>query len=234
MLLPLLTPSGSYAEYATVPEDWLAYIPDNLPSNIAGGVPLVGLTAWQAIMDAKPQPGQRVLILAGAGGVGHIAVQLAKALGLFVVATAGTNNVDFVKNELGADEVVDYRKADYAEVYTNDPFDILVDSMAKSGDEILKAVSVLKPTGCYSHIVHPGTDNELLGQMKEKHAKGEGVSVVSTFVHPNGSQLQELADLMAANKVKLVVHQVYPLSEVAAAQDQVATGHTRGKVILRI
>lgn len=65
MLLPLLTPSGSYAEYATVPEDWLAYIPDNLPSNIAGGVPLVGLTAWQAIMDAKPQPGQRVLILAG-------------------------------------------------------------------------------------------------------------------------------------------------------------------------
>lgn len=78
----------------------------------------------------------------------------------------------------------------------------------ESGDEILKAVSVLKPTGCYSHIVHPGTDNELLGQMKEKHAKGEGVSVVSTFVHPNGSQLQELADLMAANKVKLVVHQV--------------------------
>jgi len=221
--------NGSYCQYASVPEEWCARVPTTaLPLSTAGAVPLVGLTAWQALMGAAPHLGQRCLVLAASGGVGHLAVQLAKALGLHVVGVAGSANVEFVK-EMGADEVVDYKKTKFADVYKDDPFDIVVDCM---GDE--DALKVLKATGHYSHIMNKNTNQQKLKQIEEDHKAGKGPGLTMVLVKPNGPQLQEIAQLIEQRKVKPVVFKEYPLADAADAHRQVETGHTRGKVVLKV
>ncbi|GAB4822686.1 hypothetical protein N2152v2_009732 [Parachlorella kessleri] len=233
------TPEGCYAEYVVAEEGWVARVPDNLPLDEAAGVPLVALTAWQALNQVPPQAGQRALITAASGGVGHIAVQLAKALGLTVVGVAGTKNLDWVKS-LGADEVVDYTQQlgyttqDVAEVYKDNPFDLAVDSMGTRSDLLSKTLSVLKPSGHYACIMNTDTDPALLEAARKEHEAGKGPSVGTTLVQPNGEQLQQVADLIAAGKVKLTVAQKIPLEEFGKAHDQIATGHTRGKVVLTV
>ncbi|KIZ04982.1 putative Quinone-oxidoreductase [Monoraphidium neglectum] len=229
------TPAGTYAEYVVAEADWLAKVPDNLPLEKAAGVPLVALTGWQALQQANPKAGQRVLVTAAAGGVGHITVQLAKVLGLFVVGIAGPNNIDFVKS-LGADEVVDYTTQDIADLYSapDKQFDIAIDTMGTRSELLQKLLSVTKPTGHYSHILNGGTDNVALDAAKAAHKASKGPAVGNTLVQPNGAQLQEIANLIAAGKVKLEVALSLPLAEVAEAHDQVATGHTRGKVVLTV
>jgi NADPH:quinone reductase-like Zn-dependent oxidoreductase len=220
---------GSYCQYGCVPEAWCARVPTSaLPLSAAGAVPLVGLTAWQALMGAAPHLGQRALVLAASGGVGHLAVQLAKALGLYVVGVAGSDNVDFVK-ELGADEVVDYKKAKFAEAYKDDPFDIVIDCM---GDK--DCLKVLKPSGHLSHIMNKNTDQELLQQVEADHKAGKGPGLTTVLVKPNGHQLGEVAQLIEQGKVKPVVSKEFPLAEAADAHRQVETGHTRGKVVLAV
>eukprot|EP00878_Enallax_costatus_P004909 GHUV01005164.1.p1 GENE.GHUV01005164.1~~GHUV01005164.1.p1 ORF type:complete len:259 (+),score=70.17 GHUV01005164.1:183-959(+) len=124
---------GTYCQYVVTEESWLAKVPRSVDLGTAGGLPLVGLTAWQALMAAAPTLGQRVLITQSSGGVGHVAVQLAKALGLYVVAVAGPSNASWVKQSLGADEVVDYSKDDFVVRYKKShPFDIVVDMLPKN------------------------------------------------------------------------------------------------------
>lgn len=222
------TQDGTYCQYVVADEAWVAKLPAGVDVATAGGVPLVGLTAWQALMEAKPHQGQRALVLAASGGVGHMAVQLAKALGLYVVGVAGPANVEWVK-QLGADEVVNYREQDFSELFADDRFDLVVDCLPGSVD---KCVKVLKPSGHLSHIMNHGTDKEALAKLQQEGAGGPSASL--TLVKPNGAQLSELFELIAADKVKLEVAKVFPLSEVAAAHKQVETGHTRGKVVLQV
>eukprot|EP00879_Flechtneria_rotunda_P003295 GHRR01003520.1.p1 GENE.GHRR01003520.1~~GHRR01003520.1.p1 ORF type:complete len:321 (+),score=105.33 GHRR01003520.1:281-1243(+) len=225
------TQEGTYAQYAAVEEDHLARLPEGVSVDTAGGVPLVALTAWQALMAASPHQGQRLLVFAASGGVGHIAVQLGKALGLYVVGVAGPSNAAWVKEHLGADEVVDYSKQDITKVYAEDPFDIVMDCLA---DNVDKSISVLKPSGHYSHIGNAATNKDVIKKLQDQHKQGKGPSTSNTLVQPNGAQLAEIFELIAAGKVKLEVAKVFPLSDVAEAHRQVKAGHTRGKVVLSI
>lgn len=229
------TPDGTYSEYVVADAGWVARVPDNLPLKEAAGVPLVALTGWQALIQGKPKAGRRALVTAAAGGVGHITVQLAKALGLYVVGIAGPNNIEFVKG-LGADEVVDYTKSDVADLYSSPDkqFDLAIDCMGTRSELLQKLLSVTKPNGHLSHIMNAGTDQEVLAAANKRHEEGKGPSVGTILVQPNGEQLQEIAELIAAGKVKLEVALSLPLEEAAKAQDQVATGHTRGKVVLTV
>lgn len=228
------TQEGAWAEHAVVKEEFLAKLPSSIPLNTAGGIPLVGLTAWQALHEGDPRPGKRVLVHAAAGGVGTFAVQLAKALGMFVVGTCGPDNALWVKQELGADEVVNYRTDDVAALYKDKPFDLVIDPMGKRGDALARSLAVLKQDGGhYSHILNAGTDNEALDKAEAAHKAGKGPSVSKTLVQPNGEQLGQVLSLMEQGKVKLVVHKSLPLFEKAGeAMNQVEGGHTRGKVVL--
>eukprot|EP00879_Flechtneria_rotunda_P014567 GHRR01015224.1.p1 GENE.GHRR01015224.1~~GHRR01015224.1.p1 ORF type:complete len:274 (+),score=93.52 GHRR01015224.1:474-1295(+) len=230
----LNTQDGAWAEYHVVKEEFLAKLPATIPLNTAGGIPLVSLTAWQALHEGNPQPGKSVLVHAAAGGVGTFAVQIAKALGLIVVGTCGPDNINFVKSELGADEVVNYRTDDVAALYKDKPFDIVIDPMGSRGDAMARSLAVLKQdTGHYSHIANASTDYEALNNAKEAHEAGKGPSVSYIAVQPNGEQLGQILGLMEAGKVKLIVDKSLPLFGGAGeAMERVAAGHVRGKVVL--
>lgn len=222
---------GTYCQYASVAEADLAYIPDSLPLDEAGAVPLVALTAWQALEPAGAAPGLRVFINAAAGGVGHMAVQIAKARGAHVVGTAGPNNVEYLK-QIGCDEVVNYREQDAGQLYADAPFDICVDMVGGAEQMELLYSKLAKKGGWYSHILNRGTDQAVLEKLKQ--GEGEKPNVHTVFVHPSGSQLAEIADLIKAGKVKPHVQSKYPLEEAAKAHAEVETWHVRGKVVLTI
>eukprot|EP00884_Botryococcus_braunii_P009302 jgi/Botrbrau1/18373/Bobra.0179s0091.1 len=217
---------GTYQQYVSVPAGWLARVPANIPLETAGGISLVALTAWQALESASLSPGQRVLVVAGAGGVGHFAIQLAKVhWGAYVVATAGPKNQEFLK-ELGADEAVDYNKEGYLDKYIEQPFDAIVDVIG--GDTEEYAYKVLAKGGTFAHIHNTGTSQARIGSGKQWTDK----KYTLTLVQPNGEQLQQIVDYISEGKIKLVVDKSFPISEVAAAHELVETGHVRGKVVL--
>ncbi|BDA49570.1 Reticulon-4-interacting protein 1, mitochondrial [Coccomyxa sp. Obi] len=220
---------GSYAEYTASHEDWLARVPSTLRLDIAGGVPLVALTAFQALEDGGIEAGRaRVLVHAGAGGVGHFAVQLAKVhWKAFVVATGGPKNQEFMK-ELGADEVVNYRSEDFAEMYKDKPFDLVIDSVG--GDVEDRSYTVLKPTGTYMHIFNTGTDPKKI----EAGKAWEGRKYKTTLVTPNGEQLQIISGYMEQGSVKLVVDKIFSLDEIREAHDYAEHKLSRGKVVVQI
>eukprot|EP00884_Botryococcus_braunii_P023531 jgi/Botrbrau1/9862/Bobra.0313s0031.1 len=217
---------GTYQQYVSVPAGWLARVPANIPLEIAGGIPLVSLTAWQALESAGLSPGQRVLVVAGAGGVGHFALQLAKVhWGAYVVATAGPKNQEFLK-ELGADEAVDYSKEGYLDKYIEQPFDAIVDLIGADTEDY--AYKVLAKGGTFAHIFNTGTSQAKIEAGKQWTDK----KYTATIVQPNGEQLQQIVDYIAEGKIKLVVDKSFPISEVAAAHELVEAGHVRGKVVL--
>eukprot|EP00775_Hariotina_reticulata_P002603 gene2603-2905_t len=228
------SPFGTYAQYASVEEKDLALLPASVPLDIAAGLPLAGLTAKQALEVCSPGKGQRVLIFTASGGVGHLAVQVAKAQGLYVVGVAGPNNTAWVREQLKADEVVDYRSQDFAQLYADKPFDIIIDLLANDAERTKKLLSVLKPDGHYSHIQNPGTDHAGLKKIAEDHQVGKGPASHLIIVAPNGPQLTQLYELWDSGLLKLEVAKVFPLDQVADAHKQVETGHTRGKVVLAI
>ena len=206
---------GTYAEYVAINQDWVAHVPDNLPLEQAGGVPLVALTAWQALESVGAKAGQRILVLAASGSVGHLAVQFAKARGLFVVGTAGARNLDLVRG-LGADDVVDYAGGTAAlkERFGSDDakFDIVLDLV---GGETLEfaAKELLRAGGAISHVQNGGSNPEA----NEKHAAAAaagGPRWAVTLVQPSGAQLEEIAKLIAAGKARLNVAKSFSLSEV--------------------
>jgi NADPH:quinone reductase-like Zn-dependent oxidoreductase len=216
-----LNKGGGYAEYAVATDREAALKPQSLTYVEAAAVPLVAETAWQALIDtAKLNAGQTVLIHGGSGGVGSFAIQIAKARGAKVIATASTANQDLLK-QLGADVAIDYTRQKFEDVAKN--VDVVLDSVGK--DTLVRSYGVVKKGGFIVSIVGDPDPAEL-----EKH----GIHGASISVEPNSSELAEITKLINEKKIKVIVSQTLPLSEALKAHEQVATGHTRGKIVLKV
>ena len=213
--------SGGYAQYALVTEREAAPKPKSLTYVEAAAVPIVALTAWQALIDAgKLKAGQTVLIHGGSGGVGSFAIQIAKAHGAKVIATASTANQELLK-QLGADVAIDYTKQNFENIAKD--VDVVLDSIGK--DTLARSYGVVKKGGIIVSLVARPDPAEL-----EKHGiRGEGLSV-----DPNSDELGEIGRLIDEKKINVIVSQTLPLSEARKAEEQVATGHTRGKIVLKV
>ncbi|QXQ97785.1 NADP-dependent oxidoreductase [Streptomyces sp. WY228] len=235
---------GTFAELIAVHQDDVAIKPAELTMEEAASLPLVALTAWQALVErAQVQPGQKVLIHAGAGGLGTIAVQLAKALGAHVAATASTAKADLVK-ELGADVVVDYRKQDFETVL--DGYDVVLDSLG--GETLAKSLRVLKPGGKAIGVAGPpdaafarelGLNPILrivmsaLSFTTRRRAKRRGVTYSFLFMKAGGGTLREFARLVDAGKIRPVVDRVFPFDQTPKAMEYVEKGRAKaGKVVI--
>jgi NADPH:quinone reductase-like Zn-dependent oxidoreductase len=212
---------GGWAGYVTVKAWEVAAKPKSLNFVEAAAVPMGALTAWQALVDvAKLQPGQTVLVHGGSGGVGSFAIQIAKARGARVIATASTANQDALK-QLGADVAIDYTKTKFEDVAKD--VDAVLDPVGK--ETLARSYDVVKKGGIVMSLAARPDPVEL----KKRGIRGAGISV-----HPDAGDLVEIAQLIDAGKIKPSVTQILPLSEAIAAQQQAATHHTRGKVVLRI
>ncbi|MFB6850467.1 NADP-dependent oxidoreductase [Streptomyces sp. NPDC056373] len=235
---------GTFAELIAVHQDDLAPKPATLTMAEAASLPLVALTAWQALVErARVQPGQKVFIHAGAGGLGSIAVQLAKALGAYVATTASTAKVDLVK-ELGAAEVIDYRTQDFTEILHG--YDVVLDSLG--GEDLAKSLRVLKPGGQAISVAgppDPATARELganpflrlaitaLSAKTRRQAKRLGVTYAFLFMKASGAQLRELTPLIDTGKIRPVVDRVFPFEETLQAMEYVERGRAKaGKVVV--
>jgi NADPH:quinone reductase-like Zn-dependent oxidoreductase len=213
--------SGGYAQYALVKEGEAAPKPKSLTYVEAAAVPIVALTAWQALIDgAKLRAGQTILIHGGSGGVGSFAVQIAKARGAKVIATASTANQDLLK-ELGADISIDYTKHKFEDLAKD--VDVVLDSIGK--DTLARSYGVVKKGGFIVSLVARPNQAEL-----DTH----GIRGAALSVEPSSDELAEIGRLIDEKKIRVVVSQTFPLSEAIKAQEQVATGHTRGKIVLKI
>ena len=216
-----LTKGGGYAEYAAASEAEAAAKPKSISFVEAAGVPVVALTAWQALIDtAKLSAGQTVLIHGRSGGVGTFAIQIAKARGAKVIATASTANQDFLK-QLGADLAIDYTKTKFEDVAKN--VDVVLDSVGK--DTLARSYGVVKKGGFIVTLVARIDQAEL-----DKH----GIRGASLGVEPDSNELTEIGKLIDEKKIKMIVSQAFPLTEAIKAQEQIATGHTRGKIVLKV
>src|SRR6266581_2965322 len=219
--VPDPTRNGAYADYIVVREPELALKPKSLHHPRAATVPLAALTAWQSLFDtAQLQPGQRVLIHAGSGGVGHFAVQLAKWKGAYVFATASTKNQDLLR-KLGVDKAIDYTKQRFEDVARN--IDIVLDTIGGETQE--RSWSVLKKGGVLVSLVQPPS---------EEKAEELGVRAAIIGAQPNGAQLTEIAKIIDSGKLAPIINRILPLSEVRRAHELSQSGHTRGKIALRV
>ncbi|GAA2511888.1 NADP-dependent oxidoreductase [Winogradskya humida] len=219
--------AGAYAEYVTAPSRHFTRKPATATFEQAAAVPLAGLTAWQALVDtAAVQPGQRVLITAAAGGVGHLAVQIAKHLGAHVIALAGPRNQQWLL-DLGADEVVDYTAGRFEKEVTG--VDVVLDLVGDAHDATsTRSIETLRPGGLLV-AVPAGVSPELAAA-----ADAAGVRVTGILVEPDGPALARLATLIDDGAIKVEVAAVLPLAEAGTAHRDAAQGHTRGKVVLRV
>jgi alcohol dehydrogenase len=211
----------------------------------AASIPLVGLTAWQALIErAHLQRGQKVLIHAGSGGVGTFAIQLAKHVGAIVATTTSTANVDWVK-DLGADVVIDYRKNDFETVLRD--YDVVLDTLG--GETLEKSVRVLKPGGRLISISGPpdpafakeigaawivGLAMRLLSYRIRRSAKRHNVSYSFLFMRPSGDQLREIGSLINSGAVRPVVDRIFPFESTKEALSYVEKGRAKGKVIVKV
>lgn len=212
---------GAYAEYAVAPAGHLAPKPPSLSHAEAAALPLAALTAWQALIEtAGLRAGQRVLIHAAAGGVGHLAVQIAKARGAHVIGTASGGNEGYLR-ELGVDEFVNYRETRFEEAVA--PVDIALDTM--SGETRERSFGVVKPGGWLVSI---------LGAPDAARAAAAGINARSIVVRPEADHLRELAALVAAGKLAPTIEAELPLSAARAAHERIETGHVRGKLVLLV
>lgn len=214
--------AAAYAEYVVAPATELARKPGALTHSEAGGLPLAGLTAWQGLVGkANVKAGDRVLIHAGAGGVGHLAVQIAKARGAYVIATTSHSKIGFVKS-LGADQVVDRAQPDAAAQIG--PVDIVLDPIG--GEHVEQSVALLKSGGTLIALLDPS--DKARSDAEAKNVRLERISVL-----PDGPALAELAKLAEAGKLKVQVAKSFPLAEAAAAHTFLASRPT-GKIVLTV
>jgi NADPH:quinone reductase-like Zn-dependent oxidoreductase len=218
---PDLSRDGAYAEFIVIKESEVALKPYAIDHVHAAALPLSGLTAWQALFDAGGlTAGQRVLIHGGAGGVGHLAVQLAKWKGAHVIATASSENHDFLR-KLGADQIIDYKTVRFEDAV--EPVDIVFDT--QGGEIQERSWKTLKPGGILISIASPPS---------AEIAKAQGVRQAFVFTAPNAAQLAEIAKLVDTDKLKVIVETILPLSDVTRAQELSERGHTRGKIVRRV
>lgn len=236
---------GSFAERIAVREDALALKPTNLSMEEAASVPLVALTAWQVLVEtAQLKKGQKVLIHAGSGGVGTLAIQLAKHLGAFVATTTSTSNVEWVK-ALGADVVIDYRQQDFAAELSG--YDVVLNSLGN--DVLKKSLQVLKPGGHLISISGPPTPEfateqglrwplelvmRLLSRRIRKQAKQRSVRYSFVFMRAEGTQLSAITTLIEAGAIHPVVDQVLPFEATAEALAHVVSGRAKGKIVVKM
>jgi len=214
----------AYAEYVAAPASHLAKKPQNISHEEAAAATLAALTAWQVMVDnAKVKAGQKALIHAAAGGVGHYAVQLAKHLGLHVIGTSSAANRDFVLG-LGADEHIDYRSQKFEEVVSD--LDFVLDALG--GENIDRSLEVVKPGGTLISI--PSGMSEVLTEK----AKSKNINAYFILVQSNGQQMKILADLLEKGILKSHVSHSFPFENLAEAHLQVETGRTVGKVVVTL
>ena len=212
---------GGWAEYAVLAENEAALKPKSATFVDAAAVPLAALTAWQSLIDtAKLSAGQTVLIHGGSGGVGSFAVQIAKAKGARVIATASTANQDLLK-QLGADVAIDYTKTKFEDVAKD--VDVVFDAVGR--DTLGRSYPIVKKGGIVTTIVARPDPAQL-----DKY----GIRGSSIWSHPDANELAEITKLIEAGKIKPVVSQVLPLTEAVKASQQAETHHTRGKLVLKI
>lgn len=216
--------AAAYAEYVTAPSRQLARIPDELGDVEAAALPLAGLTAWQALVEtADVQDGHRVLILAAAGGVGHLAVQIAKARGAYVIGTARARKHGFLL-ELGADETVDYTRESVAERVRD--ADVVLDSVG--GESSLEALPALRDGGLF--VALPSSSD-----LDRLHAlAGDRVRVTGILVEPDRTGMEALAALVARGDLRPQVERTFPLEQAALAHEVGEAGRTQGKLVLVI
>ena len=237
--------TGSLAEFAVVPESAAALKPANLDFVQAASIPMVGLTAWQALKQrARVKHGQKVFIPAGSGGIGTFAIQLAKHLGAKVGTTTSTGNVDLVRR-LGADEVIDYKKQEFEEVLRN--YDVVLGTVR--GDALKKSLQILKSNSSVISLVGPpdvafARSRGMNSFMKFvfglfsggiiRQAKKRGAAYSFLFVHPDGGQLAEIGELFEAGKIRPVIDKVFPFNQAKEALAYLEKGRAKGKVVVQL
>ncbi|MCM2379389.1 NADP-dependent oxidoreductase [Pseudomonas marginalis] len=236
---------GTFAELIAVDENALALKPENLSMEEAAALPLVALTAWQVLVDsARLKQGQKVFIQAGSGGVGSVAVQLAKHLGAFVATTTSTANVEWVK-ALGADVVIDYKTQKFEQVLQD--YDVVINSLG--ADELEKSLSILKPGGQLISISGPPTPAfaqaqklpwvlglvmRLLSSGIRRKARNKKVSYAFVFMRASGAQLDKITALVESGSIKPVIDRTFTFDSTADALSYVEQGRSKGKVIIKV
>lgn len=237
--------TGSLAEFAVVPESAAALKPANLDFVQAASIPMVGLTAWQALKErARVRPGQKVFIPAGSGGIGTFAIQLAKHLGAKVGTTTSTGNVGLVRN-LGADEVIDYKKQEFEEVLRG--YDVVLGTVR--GDALKKSLRILKSNSSVISLVGPPTAAfarargmnfllktvfSLLSGGITRKARKRGAEYSFLFVHPDGGQLAEIGALLQEGKIRPVIDKVFSFDQAKEALAYLEKGRAKGKVVVQM
>ncbi len=213
--------AGAFAQFVAVNANHVAAKPKTLSHEEAAGVPLAALTAWQAVFDrAGLRAGQKILIHAGAGGVGSFAIQFARAAGAIITTTTSAANTGYVR-ALGADEVIDYRAQNFGDVGRD--FDAVIDLIGGETQE--RSYAVLRPSGVLVNA---------WGAIMQDKAEAAGVRGVKVAVEPDSAQLRQIAELIDAGKVRVSLAKIFPLADCAAALNESRTGHVRGKIILKL
>ncbi|PLR61704.1 NADPH:quinone oxidoreductase [Pseudomonas sp. QC2] len=236
---------GTFAELIAVDENALALKPENLSMEEAAALPLVALTAWQVLVDsARLKQGQKVFIQAGSGGVGSVAIQLAKHLGAFVATTTSTANVEWVK-ALGADVVIDYKTQKFEQVLQD--YDVVLNSLG--ADELEKSLTILKPGGQLISISGPPTPAfaqaqklpwvvglvmRLLSSGIRRKARNKKVSYAFVFMRASGAQLDKITALVESGSIKPVIDRTFTFDSTADALSYVEQGRSKGKVIIKV
>jgi len=236
---------GTFAEFIAINETDVAPKPKNITMEEAASIPLVGLTAWQVLVErAMLKNGQKVLIHAGSGGVGTIAIQLAKHLGATVATTTSTANVELVKS-LGADVVIDYKKQDFATVLSG--YDVVLNSL--EGDTLQKSLGVLKPGGKLISISGPpdlafAKEQRLNWCMQQvmrmlsfgirRKARGRLIGYSFLFMRANGEQLTSITALIEAGAIRPIIDRIFPFEATNEALAYIETGRSKGKVVVKV
>ncbi|MBK6615745.1 NADP-dependent oxidoreductase [Ottowia sp.] len=236
---------GSIAEFAVVPESAAALKPANLDFVQAASIPMVGLTSWQALKErVNLQPGQKVFIPAGSGGIGTFAIQLAKLLGAKVGTTTSTGNVELVRS-LGADEVVDYKKQAFETVLSG--YDAVLGTVR--GDSIEKSIGILKARGKIVSLVGPldvafararrlnlvlKLVFALMSRKIMRLAKKRDVDYSFLFARPDGEQLAQIGKLLETQRIRPVIDKVFTFEQAKEALDYLALGRAKGKVVVKM
>ena len=214
--------AGTIAEFAVIKEEELALKPSNISHQEAASIPLVGLTAFQAMVTkANLQKGQKILIHAGSGGVGTLAIQIAKHLGAFVATTTSGSNTEMVKN-LGADIVIDYKTQNFEDEIKD--YDVVFDMMG--GDIMNRSFKVLKKGGCLVSIKSFEDSKGL--------AKQYGLKFESFFMWPSGEMLRQLAQLISDGALKPVIDRTFSIDQLKEAYDYLNTGRAKGKIVIEV
>jgi NADPH:quinone reductase-like Zn-dependent oxidoreductase len=236
---------GTFAELIATNEADIALKPKNLTMEEAASIPLVGLTAWQVLIErAKLTKEQKVLIHAGSGGVGTFAIQLAKHIGATVATTTSTENVDLVRS-LGADVVIDYKKEDFAKLLNG--YDVVLNSLGK--DTLEESLKVLKPGGRLISISGPPNIEfakecgfnwffqqvmRLMSFNIRRKAKRHGISYSFVYMRSNGEQLSKITSLLESGVIQPVVDRIFPFRATNEAMGYLATGRAKGKVVISV